>query len=128
MICDKVLLIDDEQDFTATLAERLKLRGYDVNVACSSEEALASIKEGIPNVIFMDLQIPGLSSTDLLLALQKATPNSRIIILTGNADEAIKKKALEQGAYDFILKPFKIKEIISKIVDACEGRHPTQTE
>jgi DNA-binding response OmpR family regulator len=128
MICDKVLLIDDEEDFTATLAERLKLRGYDVSIAGTSDEALSSIREGIPNIIFMDLQVPGLSSSDLLSALKKAAPESRIIILTGNADETIKQKTLDQGAYDFILKPFKIKEVINRIIDACQGRHPSQTE
>jgi len=122
MICEKILLIDDEKDFTTTLAERLKLRGYDVSVASTADEALASVSQGIPNVIFMDLQIPGSTSGELLSALLKVTPKSRIVILTGNADEATKKKSLEQGAYDYILKPFKIKEIVTKIVEACQDR------
>lgn len=128
MVCDKILLVDDEKDFTATLAERLRLRGYDVNVANNSEEAFASINKGIPNVIFMDLQIAGLSGAELLSALKTAAPETRIIILTGNADEGIKKKTLDQGAYDFMLKPFKIKEIISKIIDACNDMQLSKSQ
>lgn len=80
-----VLLIDDEQEFVITLAERLELRGLRVRTAFDGQEGLLKVMQEVPDVVVVDMLMPGLSGADMAHALKSRHPHLPIILLTGHA-------------------------------------------
>ncbi|MEG2173531.1 MAG: response regulator [Desulfovibrionaceae bacterium] len=80
-----VLLIDDEVEFVNTLAERMELRGLQVRTAYDGQEGLLRILEQVPDVVLVDMFMPGLSGADILLAVKSRYPYLPVILLTGHA-------------------------------------------
>lgn len=80
-----VLLIDDEQEFVTTLAERLELRGLRVRTAFDGQEGLLKVMQELPDVVVVDMLMPGLSGADMTQALKSRYPNMPVILLTGHA-------------------------------------------
>ncbi len=118
----KVLLVDDEEDFLATLAERLESRGLQVSTANSGELALAKIdKEGF-DLIILDLAMPGMDGLEALKRLKAKQPEAEIIILSGQGSIKTSIAAMKLGAEDFIEKPVNIAELLDKISDAKDKR------
>ncbi|MGB9852134.1 MAG: response regulator [Candidatus Kapaibacteriota bacterium] len=113
----KVLLVDDEIDFVDTLSERLQTRSFVTAVTYSGEEALENIDKDLPDVIVLDLKMPGLDGLEVLRRVKKSHPQTEVIILTGHGSEREKQLAFELGAFDYLEKPInidKLSEIIKK--------------
>lgn len=118
----KILLVDDEEDFLSTLAERLELRGLDVDTAVSGEEALAKAeKEGF-DLIVLDLAMPGMDGIETLKRIKGKQPEAEIIILTGQGSIKSSMEAMKLGAEDFMEKPVNISELLDRISDAKDKR------
>ncbi len=114
----KVLLVDDEQEFVETLAERLNTRNYGSYPVLDGEQALGLLAQETPDVIVLDLKMPGMSGVDVLIQAKAVKPEIEIIILTGHGSEQDEKKCMELGAYAYLQKPIDIIELTAKIDEA----------
>ncbi|MGB6064373.1 MAG: response regulator [Desulfomonilaceae bacterium] len=113
----KVLIVDDEKDFVSTLAERLRLRGIHADEASSGEEALRMIAANAPQVVVLDIMMPGMSGLDVLKVIKSRYPHVEVILLTGLGT---KKEGIELGAADCLIKPLQVEELIEKINKAVQ--------
>jgi DNA-binding response OmpR family regulator len=124
----RVLLVDDEREFAATLTERLGLRGYEARAAFSAEEALAAVAAAPPDVVLLDLNLPGVRGVELLLTLRQLLPHGEIILLSGHLDLAEKIEGVRIDAFGLLLKPVVMSELTEKIDAALakRGTHATR--
>lgn len=111
----KVLLVDDEADFANTLAERLALRGITVAVATDGETALKMVDQHPPDAIVLDLKMPGLGGLEVLKRIKSKHKSIRVILLTGHGSTREGIEGMRLGAYDFLVKPIDINELISRL-------------
>jgi DNA-binding NtrC family response regulator len=107
----KVLLVDDEEEFVKTLAERLEMRDQVTEVALNGEEALAKLKEGVPDVMVLDLRMPGMDGIEVLRKAKKAHPKMQVVILTGHGTDKDRLEAEKLGAYEYMEKPADLDEL-----------------
>ena len=108
----RVLLVDDEEEFRSTLAERLRRRGITVNEAGSGEEAFRIIEVFAPQVIVLDVLMPGIGGLEVLKRVKAGHPNIQVILLTGLGTT---QEGRELGAFDYLIKPIHIEKLIEKI-------------
>ena len=118
----KVLLVDDEEDFLKTLAERLETRGLKVTTATSGEDALAGIEGQEFDLIVLDLAMPGLDGLETLKRIKTRQPEAEIIMLSGQGSIKTSIEAMKLGAEDFLQKPVNISELLDKISEAKDKR------
>lgn len=111
----KVLLVDDEIEFVDTLSERLQSREFNTAVAYSGEEAIESLNKDLPDVIILDLKMPGIDGLEVLRRVKKEHPETEVIILTGHGSEREKNIAFELGAFAYLEKPVNI-ELLSETI------------
>lgn len=116
----KVLLIDDEEEFTETLAERLEIRGMTVETATDGQTALDKAAEQDYDAVLLDLAMPGWDGIETLKRLRKIRPSIQVIILSGRATVNKGVEAMKAGAMDLIEKPAKFQELIEKIEEATK--------
>ncbi len=109
----KILLVDDEKEFVHTLSERLQTRSLDTSVVYDGEEALEFIKNDEPEVIVLDLKMPGIDGIEVLRRVKRDYPNIEVIILTGHGSDKEKEIASELGAFAYLQKPVNI-DILAK--------------
>jgi len=121
----KVLIVDDEEDFATTLAERLTLRGYDVRVEKDGEAALAALDSDPPDVVVLDVKMPGIGGFEVLSRIKVERPQLPVILLTGHGDAKDGMKGMELGAYDYLVKPIDIIDLTEKM-DAAIRTSQTQ--
>jgi len=117
----KVLLVDDEEEFVSTLAERLALRGIQAGVATSGEEALRAMEAEPPEVVVLDLMMPGLSGLEVLQRIKRRRPQTQVILLTGHGSTRDGIEGMRLGALDYLMKPLKIEELLEKIHEAVSS-------
>jgi DNA-binding NtrC family response regulator len=119
---EKVLLVDDEEDFLEIMAERMTARDMDVDTCTSAEEAFQKIKEKNYDAIILDFMMPGMDGMKALHEIKSKSPESQIILLTGHATIEKSVEAMKLGATDFLEKPADLKELEKKIKDAKAER------
>lgn len=117
----KLLLVDDEKDFVDTLAERLQLRGFQVLTAIDGESALRIIENDPPQLVVLDIMMPGLSGLDVLQQIKNRAPQTPVILLTGLGSTTEGTKGMHLGAYDFLIKPINIDKLIQKMEEAVQS-------
>ena len=113
-----VLLVDDEVDFLETLVKRLRRRNLSVTGVGSGEEALKVINEGSVDVVVLDVRMPGMDGMETLVAIKKSKPLVEVIMLTGHANMEAAIQGMELGAFDYLMKPMDIDELLYKLEDA----------
>ena len=111
----KVLLVDDEQQFVETLAQRLETRGFVVDTALDGDRCLAILMDKDMDVVVLDVQMPGRSGIDTLKEIKKLRPLSEVIMLTGHATVETAIEGMKLGAFDYLMKPTEIDELVDKI-------------
>ncbi len=118
----KILLVDDEEEFVTTLAERLELRGLQARAALNGEDALNMIEADTPQIVILDVMMPGLGGFEVLKRIKAQYPQIPVILLTGrgSTDEGI--KGMQLGAFDYLMKPLNIEELIKKIQEAIKSQ------
>ncbi len=117
----RVLLIDDEREFAVTLTERLRLRGYDARAAFTAGEAVAAAEAAPPDVVLLDLNLPGVRGVELLMTLRRLLPQGEILLLSGHLDLAEKIEGVRLDAFGLLFKPVDMAELTAKI-DAAQAR------
>ena len=118
-----VLLVDDEVAFTRTLAQRLMMRNLRVIIANDGEQALSKIKQEEPDVIVLDLNMPGMHGMDVLKETKKIYPDTQVIILTGHGTDKDEEEAIRLGGFGFLKKPTDIDTLEHKIKEAFEEKN-----
>jgi len=113
----RVLVVDDEPDITALVAYHLAKAGYRVSTASNGSEALRTAADQRPDVIVLDLMLPGLSGLDVLQALRKQdeTRDVGVILLTARREEVDRIRGLSLGADDYLTKPFSPQELTLRV-------------
>ena len=115
---EKVLIIDDEQEFTEALAERMTNRGMTVSTSSSAIEGLQSVEEQSFDVVVLDLQMPEMDGIETLKILKKKKPELQVILLTGHATVEKGIEAMKLGAMDLLEKPADMTTLTEKIKKA----------
>lgn len=116
----RLLLVDDEEEFVTTLAERLTLRGIRARVALSGEEALKALDSESFHVVVLDVLLPGLGGLEVLRRIREAHPGVQVILLTGRGSDREAKEGVALGARDYLIKPVHLEELIRKIREASQ--------
>jgi DNA-binding NtrC family response regulator len=119
----KVLFVDDEIDFLDTLMKRMKKRGVDVRGVGSGEDALKLLDESPPDVVVLDVKMPGMDGIQTLQEIKRRFPLIEVIMLTGHASVDAAITGMELGAFDYLMKPMDIDELHFKIQDACKNKY-----
>jgi DNA-binding NtrC family response regulator len=114
----RVLLVDDEEQFVETLALRLEARDFAVATAFSGDQALDYLKANETDVVVLDVLMPGLSGIDTLGMMKKIRPLTEVIMLTGHATVETAIEGMKLGAFDYLMKPTEIDELVEKITQA----------
>jgi len=117
----KVLLVDDEEDFASTLAERLRIRGMEARMAANGEEALRLISDDLPQIVILDVMMPGMSGLEVLKRIKVDHPHLPVILLTGIGTTKEGVEGMRLGAYDYLMKPLQIEGLIEKIGAALQS-------
>jgi CheY-like chemotaxis protein len=115
---DRVLLVDDERELAQTLSERLQLRDMGCAVAYNGESALKLVKEDDPEVMIIDLKLPGISGLEVLQEVKQIRPEIEAIILTGQGSPTDEEQCRRLGAIGYLQKPVDIGELSNLIKDA----------
>ena len=118
----RVLFVDDEVDFLDTLLKRMRKRQVNVSGVKSGEEALQWLSGNAADVVVLDVRMPGMDGIETLKAIKKLNPLVEIIMLTGHANLEVARKGMELGAFDYLMKPIDIDELLYKVQDACKKK------
>jgi DNA-binding response OmpR family regulator len=118
----KLLLVDDEQEFVETLAHRLKMRDLEAAVVLNGEEALSTVEQEEPDVVVLDLKMPGIDGIEVLRRVREAYPNVQVIILTGHGSEKDEEAARSLGAFDYLNKPADLDTLVGRIRNAFKNK------
>lgn len=117
-----VLLVDDEIDYVETLVKRMKKRQVGVFGVQSGEEALEFMEENRIDVVVLDVRMPGMGGIETLRAIKQKFPLVEVIMLTGHASLEVAREGMELGAFDYLIKPINIDELLFKLQDANEKK------
>ncbi len=107
----KVLLVDDEKGFVESLSERLRLRNLEAEIAYDGEQALEAVAIGAPDVMVLDMRMPGVDGMEVLRQVSKTNPKTRVVVLTGNGSDKDEDEARKLGAFEYMQKPVNIDEL-----------------
>ncbi|MBI9083764.1 MAG: response regulator [Desulfobacterales bacterium] len=118
----RVMLIDDEEEYAGTLAERLELRGISTRVVLDGQEGLTAIDEDPPDIVLLDVMMPGFSGLETLRQIKKAHPRVEVILLTGRGSTREGIEGMRLGAFDYLMKPVQIEELIERFQAALAPR------
>jgi DNA-binding NtrC family response regulator len=114
----KVLFVDDEEDFVRTMAERMEMRDLGGDVALSGEQALDMLQDEIPDVMVLDLRMPGMGGMEVLRRVKKMYPEVQVVIMTGHGSDEDEAEARRLGAVDYLRKPVEISELVEAVRSA----------
>ena len=115
----RVLLVDDEEEFVSALSERLLLRGLEAETALDGEEALAKMSEREFEVVILDVMMPGLGGLEVMKKIKRSYPRTQVILLTGHASTREGIEGMRLGAFDYLIKPVDIEEMLVKMQEAA---------
>lgn len=123
----RVLVVEDEPNIAEFIRRGLIYKGYDVDVAASGEEALEAAQKRLPDLVVLDLMLPGMDGIEVCRRLRAADEVS-IIMLTARDSVSDKVRGLESGADDYITKPFEFEELLARVRATLRRRSGKNTE
>jgi DNA-binding NtrC family response regulator len=123
-----VLLVDDEPEFLETLVKRLKKRKLEVRSATNGRDALNILKETPVDVVVLDVKMPDMDGIETLSEIKAIRPLVEVIMLTGHANVEVAIQGMELGAFDYLMKPMDIDELLYKLQDAYKKRSCNATD
>jgi DNA-binding NtrC family response regulator len=115
MLKPRVLIVDDEERFVTTLSKRLTEREFNVVGVYSGQDALEKVKKELFDVVILDVKMPGLDGVETLEGIKKINPGIEVIMLTGHASVDSAVEGMRLGAYEYLMKPCDIEELMAKI-------------
>jgi DNA-binding NtrC family response regulator len=117
----RVLLVDDEVDFTTSLSRVLSRRDFDVEVSSDGLSGLARIIQGNFDVVILDVKMPGMNGLQVLEEIRRLSLPTRVILLTGHFSLPDEENTLKSGAFAYLLKPYPILKLVELIETAAAG-------
>ncbi|MEN6440459.1 MAG: response regulator [Syntrophobacter sp.] len=117
-----VLIVDDEVEFLETLVKRLRKRKIKVEGVTGGESALRSLKEIPVDIVVLDVKMPGMGGLETLREIKRAYPLIEVIMLTGHANMEVAMEGMDLGAFDYLMKPTDIDDLLYKIQDAYKRK------
>ena len=121
---EKILIVDDQEELLSGLAVNFRREGYDVVTATSGEAALGLASREAPDLIVLDVMMPGMSGFDVCRELRRRGIETPIIMLTARGEEIDRVVGLEVGADDYITKPFSLRELLARVRARLRRRQP----
>jgi len=118
----QVMLVDDEVEFLETLIKRMKKRNLDISGVKSGEEALLALDQNQVDVVILDVRMPGMDGIEALKEIKRRHPLIEVIMLTGHASVEVAVQGMELGAFDYLMKPIDIDELLYKVEDAHKNK------
>ncbi len=118
-----ILVVDDEEEFVATLVQRLRKRGWASEGVLSGGAAIARVAASDFGVILLDMRLPDMDGGQVLQEIKKIRPTSRVVILTGHASASEGEEGIKNGAFDYLLKPVEFETLLEKL-EAARNRGP----
>ena len=115
---NRVLLVDDEEEFVRALAKRLRTRGLEVEITGDGESAVEKVKQNGFDVVVLDLAMPGIDGLETLKRLREVNQDLQVVLLTGHGSIKSGVEAIKGGAVDFLEKPAEFSELLAKIKEA----------
>ncbi len=119
----RVLVVDNEVEFASTLAERLRLRKVEAESVFFGEDALPAVSRFQPDVIILDLDMPDITGLEVLSQVKNVDPAIEVILLTGHGSFDAGITGMELGAFDYIIKPVDLTQLMEKITEAYKKRN-----
>lgn len=123
----KILLVDDEEDFVNALAERLNLRDLSSETALDGEAALQFVGNRLPDIMVLDLKMPGIDGMEVLRRVKQFYPRIKVIILTGHDNDLEEAEARQIGVFDYLKKPVDIELLVERIRAAYQEMQQVNT-
>ena len=123
---EKILIVDDEPDTVMILRDRLEMDRYEVMTASSGVAALEQFNRELPDLVLLDIQMPGIDGMETLTQIHQKYPELLVIMLTAHGTIQRAVEATKMGAYDFLEKPFKSEHIKQKVHQALEHQRTTE--
>ncbi len=111
----KLLIIEDEPAIQRGLADQFRREGYDVKTADDGDSGYAQIQQWQPELILLDLMLPGLSGYEICRRLREEGNQTPVLMLTARGEEADRVLGLEIGADDYVTKPFSLRELVARV-------------
>jgi len=108
----RILVVDDETKITELLAERIAREGMEVSTSASAEEALPHIEKGEVDIVLCDLRLGGMDGLELLKRTKSVAPATDFVVMTAYASAGTAIEAMRQGAYEYLIKPFQMDEVV----------------
>ena len=111
----KVLVVDDEATICQLMTAFLQTRGYSVDVANNGDQALSRFRTDPPDMVLLDISMPGMQGTDLLEKMKELNTRCGVIVLSAYGDDATINEAMEKGAYCYIQKPMELRHLSDQL-------------
>ena len=119
----RILVVDDEIDFLETIIKRLEKRELNVTGVASGEEAVALVTEQLFDVVLLDVKMPGgMDGIETLREIKRLKPLTEVVLLTGHASVETSIEGMKLGAFDYLLKPIKLEELMPKLAAAFQRK------
>jgi DNA-binding response OmpR family regulator len=118
----RVLIVDDEEDFVETIVKRLKDRGLTVDGVNSGPDALKLMETKEFDVVILDVKMPGMDGIETLREMKKRKPLTEVIMLTGHGSVESGIQGLQLGAYNYVMKPCPLDELLAQMTQAYERK------
>jgi len=115
----RLLLVDDEEGYVKVLAKRMTRRNMEVMTALSGSEGIQRLRKQDFDVAILDLKMEDMDGIEVLRVFKKMVPDMPVIMLTGHGTEKAAREGLEVGAFDYLMKPCDLEELVEKIRAAC---------
>ena len=115
----RVLIVDDEEELVSALQQRLNLRGFQATGVTTGAEALSYLAETPCDVVLLDVKMPGLGGLELTKRIKEQRPELQVVLLTGWSSAEDARKGKEFGAYDYLMKPVKIDDLVKTLLAAA---------
>jgi DNA-binding NtrC family response regulator len=115
----RVLVVDDEEELTSTLVERLRFRNFECDGVTSGVAALETMEKATYDVIVLDVKMPGLGGIEVIERIKHQHPGTEVILLTGHGSASAAESGLNRGAFEYVLKPVKIGALVDMIQRAA---------
>ncbi|MBW2062961.1 MAG: response regulator [Deltaproteobacteria bacterium] len=114
----KVLLVDDEEEFVKSLSERLEIRELKSDMAFNGEQAMQQVSDEVPDVMVLDLKMPGIDGLEVLRRIKKFYPQVQVVILTGHGTDKDEAQAKKLGAFAYLQKPVDLEHLVDTLKKA----------
>ena len=124
----RILIVDDEEELVSALVERLKLRGFQASGVVRGDDALSFLEEEECDVVLLDVKMPGLGGLEVIRRIKTDHPGVEVVLLTGHGSVKSVEEGMALGAFDYLMKPVKIDNLVRVLTAAGAGGRGEETQ